>query len=66
MLPDVLGYKLEKGKSILMNNGYTNIQITFTKSPYNHQESLPFDSGARILRIRQINDCTVELLVCYV
>ncbi|MDK2932320.1 MAG: hypothetical protein PWP27_130 [Clostridiales bacterium] len=65
MLPDVLGYKMEKGRNILANNGYNDIKIIFTKSPYKTKIS-PSSQDARIIRVRKVSESTVELLICYV
>ncbi len=65
MLPDVLGYPLEKGKRILKDNGYHQINMTFTASPkekYNDN----VHKCQRIISTKCIDDSTVELLICNV
>lgn len=65
MLPDVLGYKLEKGKQKLLDCGYKNINIRLTHSP---KKEVFFDTHhvLRIVRVEKVNDSTVDLLVCEV
>ncbi|MGE4282184.1 MAG: hypothetical protein AB7G87_00535 [Clostridia bacterium] len=63
MLPDILGYKLEEAKKILLLNEFSDIKINVTKAPFNSQYSSIGD--CRILRAEELENHSVELLVCY-
>ncbi|MCG8500331.1 MAG: hypothetical protein MJB12_07965 [Firmicutes bacterium] len=65
MLPDVVGYRLEKGKKILLDEGYRDIKVLFTRSP-KHNPQFTGYHNQRIVMIGDIDDSTVELLVCHV
>ncbi len=65
MLPDVLGYPLEKGKKILEDNGYHRINLTFTASVKDKFTDKIYNCK-RIIRTEIIDDSTVELLICNV
>ncbi|NLY42495.1 MAG: hypothetical protein GX066_00645 [Clostridiaceae bacterium] len=61
---DILGYELEKAKEILKKAGYTNIFVSYTKSPYGQPES-GLSATYRVLRISKLEDSSVEILACY-
>ncbi|WHH58970.1 hypothetical protein [Petroclostridium sp. X23] len=63
MLPDIVGYPLEKGKEILLSSGFSNIDMIVTKSPFNSNDSVT--DHCRILRAVEICHDEIELLVCY-
>jgi hypothetical protein len=62
-LPDVVGNTYEQAVKILNSAGYCDIKAVMT-SPPKRAMNVTVANGDRVLRIKKLNNNTVELIVC--
>ncbi|MCX7923904.1 MAG: PASTA domain-containing protein [Clostridia bacterium] len=61
-VPDVVGYTLDEATAILTGAGIM-IQDTLVTAPPKFRSST-YDKDFRVIRLRVVNESSVELLVC--
>ncbi len=64
MLPDVLGYTLEKGEQILKNNGYVHVNRYDIKAPYFKGTQQKERPDQRIVKVKKVSNDMVVVWVC--
>ena len=62
MLPDIIGYKLNKALDILRAAGFIDVSVDITTSP--REKDLKPHCESRVVRVVEKDNRKIELLVC--
>lgn len=61
--PDILGWELDKAVGILKNNGF-KYEITMYSPPQKFSNKYHSYDKPRIVRVKQLEEKTLQLIVC--
>jgi len=62
LLPDLIGYKLNKALDILNSRGIKNISVSITTQP--HDKDRQINPESRVVRMIEDQDNKINILVC--